>query len=59
MPFVVPRERDRGEMQGPEAVVEFFEGDVVPGERRRDNRGALVHETQPLLLTKRTSICPG
>src|SRR5262249_4786337 len=38
MTFIVSSERDRGEMDGPETIVDFLEGDRVPGERRRDKQ---------------------
>src|SRR5215211_2290136 len=38
MPFVVPREGRRGKPDRPDAVVDFFEGDVFAGERRGDKQ---------------------
>src|SRR5439155_9229574 len=38
MAFVVPSERDRREVQCPETIVDFFEGDVFTGQRGRDKQ---------------------
>ena len=36
MTFVVSSERDRGEIHRPHTIIDFLEGDVFAGERRRD-----------------------
>ena len=59
MTFVEPCERDRGEVQRPEAVVDFFEGDVFTRQGVGDKQRGAGQETQPLLLTRRTSMWPG
>src|SRR5262245_28003245 len=50
MPFVVSSKRERGELQRPDPVIDFFKGDGFPREGDRDKQGRALPADQAVLI---------